>query len=647
MKNMRRILLCLVVPVLLAARVNGKDDEGLRPDDVLKREAIPAKGKWYDAVVPGTLDLAEKAKLSINVLTNSMDPEIYHGIWTITFDPVPKRSGYPTWDIAPKYARTLPTMRLMCGSDVGLDAEYGLMRALLSAVGDDGLMYNPFDGPGAPKGTSYPQLDALLIFAMYNRYTLDGNPVWLKWIDRVAKGLRRVAIPVQDRAFYPMQSGIDRQGKWHIRNMEAEPPFNRKGPWKYNPTDEPKADAEGFEGAARAEANRAISALAMHYQLSGERASLETAQKVLRFVLKPGIWAPNSDEKRYPGSEHGIWMGHFHNGTQGLSPLLDMAQAADSPWLKEFAREYHEHVHRNGIVRMGWFPAWSSPERYKLHPSLAEITEPCAVGDFIVNAVRLSDAGLGDFWDDVDYTVRNHLVEQQFSDAEPLRRQLGLRAGSAEDDLLKKFVGGFYTCSPTRLESNSIATCCTVNGAQGLYYAWHGITRFNNGVATVNLFLNRAAPWMDVDSYLPYEGKVVLHNKEARVAMVRIPGWLDGEKIRCRSLSVAAQQGESKADTQGQAVTPARAGNYLVFEGLKKGDTIILEFPVPHSSDRYTINGKKYTVIFKGSTIIDIGPRDHGRYLQLYQRDAYRADKAPMRKVRRFVADQLVPLRTF
>jgi hypothetical protein len=439
-----------------------------------------------------------------------------------------------------------------------------------------------------------------------------------------------------------MQSGIDPQGNWHIRNMEGAPPFNRKRPWKYKPTDEPKSDAEGYEMAARAEASRAISALALHYQLTGDRASLATAQKVLRFVLKPSIWAPNIDEKRYPGYEHGIWGGHFHNGTQGLSALLDMAQTTDSAWLKQFVREYHENVHRHGVVRIGWFPAWSSPERYKLPPSLAEITEPCAIGDFILDAVRLSDAGLGDYWDDVDSTVRNHLVEQQFSDLDQLRRHLGLQHGSPEDALLQKFLGGFTAGSPTRIQSNNFATCCTVNGAQGIYYAWHGITRFDDGVATVNLFLNRASPWMDIDSYLPYEGKVVLHNKQARMALVRIPGWVAADKILCRIETPAA-----KRKAESRTVTPARSGNYLVFTGIKKGEDIVLEFLVPIWTDRYTMNGKKYQVTFKGSTVIDIGPRDQGHHWQLYQRERYRAEVAPMHKVRRFVADRLVPLRTY
>ena len=77
---------------------------------------------------------------------------------------------------------------------------------------------------------------------------------------------------------------------------------------------------------------------------------------------------------------------------------------------------------------------------------------------------------------------------------------------------------------------------CSANGSIGLYYAWESITRFRNGVATVNLFLNRASSWMDVNSYLPYEGKVDLHNKEAWMALVRIPNWVENEsgKMFCQ-----------------------------------------------------------------------------------------------------------------
>ena len=62
----------------------------------------------------------------------------------------------------------------------------------------------------------------------------------------------------------------------------------------------------------------------------------------------------------------------------------------------------------------------------------------------------------------------------------------------------------------------------------GLSYAWHGITRFDepSGTATVNLRFNRAAAWLDSDCWLPYEGRVVVHNRKATSMLVRLPYWV-------------------------------------------------------------------------------------------------------------------------
>ena len=398
-------------------------------------------------------------------------------------------------------------------------------------------------------------------------------------------------------------------------------------------------DALGYEGAARAEANRLMSVLAIHYKMTGEEESIELAKKILRFSLKPGMWAENSDEKRYPGYEHGIWMGHFHNGTQGLIAMLDMAIATNSDWLKEFTREYYEHTRRNGIVRLGFSPAWSKPEAYGRPVDLARYPEPCATGDFAVNAVRMSDAGLGDYWDDLDYTVRNHLVEQQITDLEKMRRVSGTKPGTVEDELLKNFRGGFSHSSHSRVCLANLGGCCAVNGAQGLYYAWHGITRFDRGMATVNLFLNRASAWMDVTSYLPYEGKVVLINKQAHTVIVRIPGWVEKNRVRSR-IERPGLFGRVKI----REVDPAGYGNRLIFQEIRPGDRIILEFPVPIWEDDYTINGEKVGLTFKGSTVIDVKPRETGNYYQIYERTHYRSNQAPMHQVTQFIPDRIIPL---
>jgi len=58
--------------------------------------------------------------------------------------------------------------------------------------------------------------------------------------------------------------------------------------------------------------------------------------------------------------------------------------------------------------------------------------------------------------------------------------------------------------------------------------------RESQGVAQVNLLLNRASPWLDIDSYLPYQGKVVIRNKTARLIAVRIPRWADLGAVHSR-----------------------------------------------------------------------------------------------------------------
>ena len=232
-RRMIRGMMIGLLSFFLIAPIHAAMD--LKVDDVLKKETLKPKGAWETVLAPDTLDLAERAKMSINVLVNTMDPKMYYGVIGCEFSPAPKFTGYPGWDMTPKNARSLATLRVMCGSEQGLDVEYGAMHALLDAVSENGRVYLPFDGPGVPIGTCYPQTVAMTIFAALNFQGRDGNPLWSQWIARMGAGLRGMAIPVEDRAFYPMQAGIDPQGQWHIRNLEAAPPFKPQGTLEIQP----------------------------------------------------------------------------------------------------------------------------------------------------------------------------------------------------------------------------------------------------------------------------------------------------------------------------------------------------------------------------------------------------------------------------
>ena len=149
----------------------------------------------------------------------------------------------------------------------------------------------------------------------------------------------------------------------------------------------------------------------------------------------------------------------------------------------------------------------------------------------------------------------------------------------------------------------------------------------SRGIAQVNLLLNRASPWLDIDSYLPYEGKVVIHNKKARQIQVRIPDWVDKNAVQC-SLS-------------GKAVPAQWLGNYLLFESTSPSDTLLIEFPVADYTQTFHFMEATYQCRFRGNTLVWGTKTGRGAW-DPPQRAAYWKDTAPMRTVTRYVAPVLI-----
>jgi DUF1680 family protein len=318
--------------------------------------------------------------------------------------------------------------------------------------------------------------------------------------------------------------------------------------------------------------------------------------------------------------------------------MLEYGRTVGDDRVLEFVRRAYEFTLTQGIPRMGFV---------NCYPAGMNMMEGCALGDLVALAIRLSDAGLGDYWDDVDAITRNHLVEQQVTDAGQLAR---ISEAAAEDDCRQKLhplqgswdgivarTIGIYagTSLPSAIPKPWSMICCTGNGTQGLYYAWEGSVRESGDTAQVNLLLNRASRLLDVESSLPYEGLVVIRNKGARRISVRIPSWVSRPGIR--------------PDVNGTPREPDWVGSSLLFDGLRPGDAVTIRFPMKESTERYTVNANTdkaqvYTCTFRGSTLVDISPRDDSSTsYQLYRREHMRGPTAPVKTVERFVADARVP----
>jgi hypothetical protein len=532
----------------------------------------------------------------------------------------------------------------MSGSDLNLQVDKDQMEAYLSLIAEDGLLYTPANTPGRRRPsrpliysttdedyTSVMTNSRMMLALMYH-YQRDRNSEYLGAIRNMVRGLVKIAIHKDDYAYYPDHRVI------------VDFSYLKKS--GYKSTDEPRGEFEGPEGSVLDSVGRIIRPLSQWYAMSGDDKALELAREVTNFILKPKFWAAG-EMPDVVGHEQGRWLGHAHARLATLRGLLWYANVVNDRKLKELVRSAYEYSRSFGIPRIGWFPSWVGPHTFgRMREGHCE---GCQLTDIVGLAIMLSDAGMGEYWDDVDAYVRNQFVEQQFVDRDLLE--------AAKSEWLGGFCGGGHI---TDLNNCHPARCCTGNGPQGLYYAWESILRHRDGVVQVNLLLNRVSPWLDLNSYLPYEGKVVMLNKRARRLSVRIPGWVDRKAVETR--------------VNHRRVESFWVGNYVVIDQLKEMDTVTIRFPMVEETVTYTVPDgvynpplpegahfiadpgpyelprTRYTCHFKGNTLVDISPRDTTRWLRegrlpypIYQRDHFKANKAPLRKVHRYIAAETIP----
>jgi len=540
-------------------------------------------GQRYEAVVPDSLDLADRAARAIHGIGGCIDPELDYQQWfSVRYaanPPVMRHHGAdPTCD--PFFAQALPLLRTMSGSTDHLDMEVGLMGHLLRDTSpEDGLYYNIYR-PNRPWHSNYGHPDRpvikedfsniagvqLMLGAMLNWRERDGDPVWDARIRAMADGLRKIAIYRDDYAYYP-DGGF------------AEVCSYPRSGWLN--TDEPTCDNQGAEGSITCYYGDAMRVLPRWYLESGDEQALDLARRLARFCMRPAFWGGNPEPVMVAGSQLAHFNYHAHARLLTLVGMLEYARVAGDARVLEFVQRGYEFAMTLGIPRIGWIsaPYWGSGS--------AGLVEGCTLYDLVTLGIRLADAGAGDYWDVVDGVVRNHLMEQQLVRADLLQRVAEAgpahrerEVGECDDNVIQRSLGVFGVAgSPTGLPNARVIQCCTGNASLALYYAWEGALRHHDGTVTVNLLLNRASRWLDVDSYLPYQGRVAMTVKEPLRVAVRIASWIPRRELQTR-VGGAPRDG-------------TWVGNYLMFDGLKPGEVLTLQFPISESTVAYVANAHR------------------------------------------------------
>ncbi len=611
----------------------GDADRGARPAD-----ALPIEGEYYEAEVPDTLDLAEHTSLGLRHFTEIIDEdlnyEMYFGGYCDRTNP-PYAYAHVTslGACQDKAVEAMVFERVISGSTLHVERETKMVEMMASMLGEDGLHWVSADitkKPWMKIGEPFVMVHGQGRFmrAMIALYQYTGDPIWKERIDRMVEGLEKIVVHKDDYAYIPVYGFYDEE---YLRSC-----YTKEG-WK--DTVEPTNEKFGEEGSLFNHQGHIPGALATWYQLTGNEHALRLSGQLVRFYSKPKFWA--DFEHEYPkvnGAEHAHWQGHLHGHINTLRAILEYAMAANDQRLKQFVRDGYEWARQGGFARIGYVGDGQG----------------CATGRMIGIAVKLSQAGIGDYWEDVDQYIRNHGVAMQFtpddkqfmaklSEGKPPPPDKPYTSAEASHSMhpstdittvnvINRMVGGFAG-NP---DKSRYYLCCSTHGNMGLFYAADATVRYEDGTARVNLLLNRSTPWLDVDSYLPYEGKVVLKNKQAREAFVRIPLWVDRAAVR--------------AELDGKQQTLAWFGNYLRFDGLKTDDVLTIEFPMVEKTELWTIpklggwkapDEQVHTCKFKGNTLVEISP-PLVPGSPLYQRGHYLQAKAPVKKVTRFATPAVI-----
>ena len=624
----------------------------------------------YETTVPDTLDLAERAKLAVNALLgfNRRDensqpnhvanfyrnppiltnlPGSHNGVGYVF------HGGNEMWG---KYIEALMEMRLASGCLEEMELDEKSCQGMMSFVEDDNLMWSIIKEVRDDKlvdGLDFCSIDngARALTSLAGKYMLTGDAVLLDQIRRLTRGFADAAVYKEDYAYYPdsMLGGsisIARGGHTHMREPEG---VNMNESRSFH---ESSSIVHFTYGSL-------VQGLCQGYRVTRDESALELAGKLVRFMMKERFWKPEAAPVGVVTSDHGQFEGHIHAVCRGFWGILDYALITNDEKLKVFVRDGYEFIRSFGIARIGL---------------LGEI---CTVGDMTCLAVKLSDAGIGDYWEDVDQYVRNHLTESQILDVDRIKEipkhapEMPVCSWEQAENFYERNLGSLCddATHPT-IATPGFVVCCAYNGFNGFYYAWESILRCDDDrTVQINLLLNRASEWLDLDSYEPYEGRAVIRNKKATSVSVRIPRYASNRDV---TLSV-----------NGKSTDTFFVGKYLLIH-CSPGDEIEIRYPLAESSARYTFGWsgihtpgwteisqpfllagepgpyesevstykagrerESFTCYFKGNTLVDIDPREEGKIgYPIYLRDHFKGSVAPMKKVRRNLAEKLIDWRT-
>jgi hypothetical protein len=569
-----------IIPSLAATTVQ------CSPDDEFYNRHLTLNGERYSAQVPDTFDFQKHAELSLNALTRCTKPDADYSVYfygkvnrnppiLTDVDTVPNPTSFNG-----KFSEATLMMRQISGSDLNQQVDQTWRAKFLRWL----VQANP-----SLTGPDLGRLFAWLALI----YRIEGDECYRQLGEKVTQQMLNQSRLQGDYRYFPGGNGAEPTG------------------WD--------AVAHGWT----------LQGIARFYEVTGYSPAESLGKGIARFLRdRSGLFDADGHFLYRHQREFGEIL-HFHHNGNALLSIAELAAITDDQELAEFARQGYEYARGTGSPLVGFFPEYI-PDYPGQFPYID--CETCCVADMVLLALHLTKAGQSDYWDDVDRYIRNQLAENHMLYGAWINDYVAsmpispVPEGATGDNVSERVIGsfsGWASANQYLVDMNQplISACCTGNGSRALFYVWQDMLNFDRERLTIHLLFNRASRWADVNSFIPYEGRVEVLMKAECELELRLPEWVSPE--------------ETNAMVNQTPVEPSFAGRYARLGRLQRGDIAILTFPIIERTVDTQIGDQSYSLVIKGNEVVSIRPL--GNWCPYYQREYYRQNTTPMIERKRYV----------
>jgi hypothetical protein len=521
------------------------------------------------------VDLAERARQAENNYCRLLDPQLNWIPWFYAhLNREESRADHCEWCFGDATGRYLDAL-VLCTRMTGLSDETvlgtaRLRKALLDMYSEgDGLCYRPAGFDFVKFGANmFDQRSALLGLVSLLQDT--GDEEILDRIRAQVRGLRRIARDRGSYCFFPY--------------IDYTPGAERTAPQELSELS--GIDLLHYGGGVL------IHPLMRFVETTGDEATLDLAAKLVDFVVRrSGVYDEDGAFYSKGGTD---CAGHVHSRLDVLGGVLRFARYTKDRELLAWCGRVYDWSRSLGST-YGWYPEGVDTRETRRTLPHSEI---CCTTDVIHAAIHLARSGRAECWDHAEQYL-NQLLATQVLDtswAASVRKERTIQ--SDYEDIPARYRGGF----PGRTRPNDLTNngffdtmgCCCAAGGRGLYQIWHHAVDLEDDAATVNLWVDRSLPELDVTVRLGAEGRLTLSPKRRMTLRVRAPHWLDTSSAR--------------AEVNGAQSPLPHADGYLHFEDVPENGVVELIFDAPVVVREEAIAGNPYAVSWRGNVVVGIEP---------------------------------------